>query len=84
MAKSTADTVEQLTSRLNEQASEVAALRAALDVQFIRIAQIQLELDRLPRADGRANHEPLRAPRWQAMRVVFSVPPHNRRQRRHD
>ena len=53
MTKSAATTLMQLVSRLHEQALEMATLRAALDVQFTRIAQIQAELDLLPHARKR-------------------------------
>jgi uncharacterized coiled-coil protein SlyX len=44
MTKS-AVTLEELASRLREQALEMATLRAAVDVQFKRIADMQTELD---------------------------------------
>jgi hypothetical protein len=47
MTKSAA-TLEQLASRLRDQAVEMATLRAAIDVQFKRIAAMQAELDVLP------------------------------------
>jgi uncharacterized coiled-coil protein SlyX len=53
-----------LEARLNQQAFELATLRAAFDVQFKRIAEMQLELDRLPHARrrrqvlGRGSAEP--------------------------
>jgi len=46
-------TLKQLDAKLREQASEVANLRSALDVQFKRIAQVQAELDILPTARAR-------------------------------
>jgi hypothetical protein len=46
-----AETLEQLASRLRQQAVEMAALRAAVDLQFKRIAAMQAELDVLPRAN---------------------------------
>jgi chaperonin cofactor prefoldin len=52
MAKSTA-TLKQLLSRLHEQAEEMATVRATLDLQFKRIAQMQAELDLLPHAKAR-------------------------------
>jgi septal ring factor EnvC (AmiA/AmiB activator) len=44
---------QQLEDRIREQATEVANLHAALDVQFKRIAQMQAELDQLPQARKR-------------------------------
>ncbi len=38
-------TLKQLDAKLQAQALEVANLRAALDVQFQRIVQMQAELD---------------------------------------
>lgn len=46
-------TLKQLAEKFQEQALEVASLRAALDVQFRRIAQMQAELDVLPTARER-------------------------------
>jgi hypothetical protein len=46
-------TLKQLDAKLQAQALEVANLRAALDVQFKRIAQMQAELDVLPMARAR-------------------------------
>jgi hypothetical protein len=46
-------TLDQLHAQLQEQALEVASLRAAFDVQFKRIAQLQAELDQLPVARKR-------------------------------
>ena len=57
MTKSAA-TLEQLASRLRDQAVEMATLRAAIDVQFKRIAAMQAELDVLPYVRGR--RQPLR------------------------
>jgi uncharacterized coiled-coil protein SlyX len=45
--------LHEFGTRLREQALEIAHLRAALDVQFQRIAQMQAELDRLPQARKR-------------------------------
>jgi len=53
MTKSPLMTLEQLAVRLDAQSLEMAALRAALDVQFKRIAQMQAELDLLPLARTR-------------------------------
>jgi hypothetical protein len=54
MAKSPSmTTLEQLDARLREQSLDMANLRAALDVQFKRIAQMQAELDMLPHARKR-------------------------------
>jgi len=52
MTKSAA-TLEQLASRLRDQAVEMATLRAAIDVQFKRIAAMQAELDVLPHVRSR-------------------------------
>ena len=38
----------RLTARLDAQALEIQRLRKALDIQFTRIAQVQMELDLLP------------------------------------
>ena len=46
-------TLKQLDAKLQAQALEVANLRAALDVQFKRIAEMQAELDVLPTARNR-------------------------------
>jgi len=46
-------TLKQLDSKLQAQALELDNLRAALDVQFKRIAQMQAELDLLPTARER-------------------------------
>ena len=46
-------TLQQLSERLREQSAEVTMLRAALDIQCIRIAQMQAELDSLPQARRR-------------------------------
>ena len=53
MSKSLVQTVHELGARLREQATEMDDLRAALDVQFKRIAQMQSELDLLPQARRR-------------------------------
>ena len=45
--------LQEFGTRLREQALEIAQLRAALDVQFQRIAEMQAELDRLPQARRR-------------------------------
>jgi uncharacterized coiled-coil protein SlyX len=67
MTKS-AVTLEQLMSRLNEQGLELTTLRAALAVQFKRIASMQAELDLLPHARKRR----------QALRQLLVQPPsHN-------
>jgi hypothetical protein len=47
----------QLLTALHEQAKEIAALRAELDVQFKRIAQIQAELDLLAHAQSRRHQQ---------------------------
>jgi hypothetical protein len=46
-----------LSQRLDEQATEIAALRTALNTQFIRIASMQAELDMLPAARDRRQQE---------------------------
>jgi hypothetical protein len=46
-------TLKQLDAKLQAQAWELDNLRAALDVQFKRIAQMQAELDVLPSARNR-------------------------------
>ena len=43
-----APTVLDLQEMLHAQAAELAGLRAALDVQMTRIAQMQAELDLIP------------------------------------
>jgi hypothetical protein len=48
LASTLLNELRQLSDRLNEQALEMAALRAAVDVQFTRIAHMQAELDVLP------------------------------------
>ena len=58
MTKSVA-MLEEIGSRLREQALEIASLRAALDIQFRRIADMQAELDLLPHA--RKRRQTLRA-----------------------
>jgi hypothetical protein len=45
--------LRQMNAVLHEHGLEMASLRAALDVQFKRIAHIQAELDILPTARGR-------------------------------
>jgi hypothetical protein len=65
MTKSAATTLKQLVFRLHEQALEMATLRAALDVQFTRIAQMQAELDLMPHARRRR----------QTFRVLLAQPP---------
>jgi hypothetical protein len=47
MTKSPPPTLEALRTRLEEQAAETAALRATLEVQLTRIAQMQAQLDRV-------------------------------------
>ena len=46
-------TLKQLDAKLQAQSLEVANLRAALEVQFQRIVQMQAELDVLPTARER-------------------------------
>ena len=43
-------TLQQLDRRIQEHTLEMARLRAALEIQFKRIAQMQAELDGLPQA----------------------------------
>ena len=45
--------IAELEAQLNEQAREVANLRAAFATQFKRIEQMQAELDQLPAARRR-------------------------------
>ena len=53
MTKSSVPTLKQLQAHLHEHSLQMASLRAALDVQVTRIAQIQAELDVLPQARKR-------------------------------
>ena len=46
-------TLKQVQAHLHEQSLQMASLRAALDIQLTRIAQIQAELDALPQARKR-------------------------------
>ena len=46
-------TLRQINTLLDQQAAELTSLRAALDVQFQRIAQMQAELDVLPTGSER-------------------------------
>jgi multidrug resistance efflux pump len=46
-------TLKQLQAHLHEHSLQMASLRAALDVQVTRIAQMQAELDVLPQARKR-------------------------------
>lgn len=64
MTKSITATVQELASRVREQALEMTALREALEVQFTRIAQLQAELDVLPQARQRR----------QSLREAFAGP----------
>jgi hypothetical protein len=50
MTKSPLPMLRQLDARLQEQALKMDSLRAALDTQLKRIAQMQADLDVLPRA----------------------------------
>lgn len=59
MSKSAAVTLEQLMSRLHAQDQQMAAIRAILDIQFKRIAEMQAELDLMPHA--RRRRETLRS-----------------------
>ena len=53
MTKLSAATLKQLQAHLHEHSLQMATLRAALDVQLTRIAQMQAELDLLPHARKR-------------------------------
>ena len=53
MLKSLVQTVDELGALLRAHATAMDDLRAALDVQFTRIAQMQAELDGLPQARRR-------------------------------
>ena len=53
MAKPTAADFKQLESALHDQGRQMSTLRAAIDVQFKRIAEMQAELDLLPHARRR-------------------------------
>jgi hypothetical protein len=53
VTKSSVPTLKQLQAHLHEHSLQMASLRAALDVQVTRIAQIQAELDVLPQARKR-------------------------------
>ena len=57
--KSAFPTLQQLNARLQQQAIEMASLRASLAIQLTRIAQMQAELDALPQA--RKHRQSLRA-----------------------
>ena len=46
-------TLEQVQAHLHEHSMQMATLRAALDIQLTRIAQMQAELDLLPHARKR-------------------------------
>jgi len=68
MPKSAVANLKQLESCLHDQALEISTLRAAIDIQFERIAQMQAELDLLPHARRRR----------QALRALLAAPPsHN-------
>jgi hypothetical protein len=53
VTKFSVPTLKQLQAHLHEHSLQMASLRAALDVQVTRIAQIQAELDVLPQARKR-------------------------------
>jgi len=53
VTKLPAATLKQLQARLHEHSLQMATLRAALDIQLTRIAQMQAELDLLPHARKR-------------------------------
>lgn len=63
--------LRQLDARLHEQALKMDSLRAALDSQLKRIAQMQADLDVLPRA--RKHHQ------W--LRAALAPPPSRHRKR---
>jgi hypothetical protein len=68
MLKSAAVTLDQVMFRLHAQAQELTTMRAILDIQFKRIAQMQAELDLLPHARRRR----------EALRSLLTEPfPHN-------
>ena len=46
-------TLKQVQAHLHEHSLQMASLRAALDIQLTRIAQMQAELDALPQARKR-------------------------------
>jgi hypothetical protein len=46
-------TLKQVQAHLHEHSLQMASLRAALDIQLTRIAQMQAELDTLPQARKR-------------------------------
>jgi hypothetical protein len=75
MTKSAATTLKQLVSRLHEQASEMASIRAELNVQFERIAQMQVQLDQLP--ETRRGRQKLRV-------LLAGKPSSNGNRRSHD
>jgi len=53
MSKSSTPTLREFHEMLQAHAREIAGLRAAIDVQFARMAQMQAELDVLPTARER-------------------------------
>jgi hypothetical protein len=63
MMKTPPPTLEQLAVRLEEQALDIANLRTAINIQFVRIAHMQAGLDQLPTVNGRPNVRP-RAHNW--------------------
>lgn len=74
MMKSLDPIVLQLQAKIRGHELEMAALRASLDVQLKRIAQMQAELDVLPHA--RKRRASLRA-------ILDPVPSHNGNGRTH-
>ena len=53
MMKHSVPTLKQVQAHLHEHSLQMASLRAALDIQLTRIAQMQAELDALPQARKR-------------------------------
>jgi multidrug resistance efflux pump len=53
VTKFSVPTLKQLQAHLHEHSLQMASLRAALDIQVTRIAQMQAELDVLPQARKR-------------------------------
>ena len=77
-------TLKQIDAKLQAQALEVADLRAALDVQFKRIAQMQAELDVLPTARDRRKflRAPLDPPSNNGNDHLVALPEHAQRRAR--
>jgi hypothetical protein len=53
MTKADSHTLARLLTIVETQAAQLAAIRAELSIQFTRMAQMQAELDALPRARKR-------------------------------